>query len=98
MVPVPFLNGEPPLSEIEQQGLYAKTMYIPYNNLPVGLAYYKNLLFITVPRRRIGVPATLSVINIDQVAKNEISPKLSAYPNYDINEIPVSIIISTYLI
>lgn len=82
---------EPPVSEIERLGLYSKTTYIPYNNLPVGVSHYKNKLIVTVPRRRVGVPSTLNIIYIDQVDEGERSPKLTGYPSYQINEIPVSL-------
>lgn len=88
---VPVFDVEPSIAEIEKLGLYSRTSYIPYNNLPVGVSHYKNRLFITVPRRRVGVPSTLNVINVAQVTHDEKSPKLVAYPSYEINEIPVRI-------
>jgi dopachrome tautomerase len=58
--------------------------YIPENNLPMGVSHHQGRLFITMPRRRPGVPATLNVINIAEVGGNQ-SPKLTAYPNCETN-------------
>uniref|UniRef100_A0A240PN96 Yellow protein n=1 Tax=Anopheles epiroticus TaxID=199890 RepID=A0A240PN96_9DIPT len=58
-----------------------------YNNIPMGATHHKNRLFITIPRRRPGVPATLNVIDLTKVPRGERSPPLTAYPNYRINEL-----------
>ncbi|XP_053670959.1 L-dopachrome tautomerase yellow-f-like [Anopheles nili] len=61
--------------------------FTPYHNLPMGVAHHKGRLFITVPRRRSGIPSTLNVIVLDQVPEGERSPKLIAYPNSLTNEL-----------
>lgn len=60
-----------------------------YNNIPMGVTHHKGRLFITIPRRRPGVPATLNVIHMEKVAKDEQSPPLDAYPDYIINQLHV---------
>uniref|UniRef100_A0A1A9WS38 Bee-milk protein n=1 Tax=Glossina brevipalpis TaxID=37001 RepID=A0A1A9WS38_9MUSC len=60
--------------------------YIPYNNVPMGVTHHKGRLFITMPRRRVGIPSTLNYIDLRKDG-NEVSPKLHAYPNFDINQI-----------
>lgn len=55
----------------------------------MGVTHHKGRLFITIPRRRPGVPATLNVIHMDKVAKDEQSPPLDAYPDYIINQLHV---------
>lgn len=46
-------------------------------------------MFITVPRRRPGIPSTLNYVDLNLNTCNE-SPSLRAYPNYTINEIPTN--------
>lgn len=58
------------------------------NNCPFGVARVRNKLFVGVPRRRPGVPATLNIINLTKVFGNK-SPALEGYPNYQINDISV---------
>ncbi|XP_052865664.1 L-dopachrome tautomerase yellow-f-like [Anopheles cruzii] len=53
-----------------------------YNNVPMGATHHKNRVFISIPRRRPGVPATLNVIDLSKVVKGDRSPALSAYPSY----------------
>lgn len=63
--------------------------YIPYNNVPFGLAHHKGRLFIAVPRRRFGVPSTLNVIDISKInATKTMSPRLRSYPDYETNSVP----------
>ncbi|XP_066158025.1 protein yellow [Euwallacea fornicatus] len=40
--------------------------YVPENNLPLGIEKWKNKLFITVPRWKKGVAATLGYVPLDQ--------------------------------
>ncbi|XP_072948953.1 protein yellow [Epargyreus clarus] len=65
--------------EARQQALEAKT-YIPENNIPMGLEVYEDRLFITVPRWRAGVPASLTYINLNDNSTR--SPKLIPYPSW----------------
>uniref|UniRef100_A0A182S4V5 Yellow protein n=1 Tax=Anopheles funestus TaxID=62324 RepID=A0A182S4V5_ANOFN len=58
-----------------------------YDNIPMGASHHKNRLFITIPRRRPGVPATLNVIDLSKVTRGDRSPPLKAYPTYPINEL-----------
>ncbi|KAL3272605.1 hypothetical protein HHI36_014074 [Cryptolaemus montrouzieri] len=53
--------------------------YIQEHNLPLGLEVYENRLFITVPRWKSGVAASLNYIDITDSAS---SPKLRPYPNW----------------
>lgn len=64
--------------------------YIPYNNVPMGATHYNGRLFVTVPRRRIGVPSTLNYVDMRKDGNNP-SPKLYAYPNFETNKLNVSI-------
>nr|ADF43215.1 yellow [Biston betularia] len=58
---------------------------VPENALPVGIERWKNKLFVTVPRWRNGIPATLNYIPLD--APYDPSPKLTPYPSLEGNEV-----------
>lgn len=64
--------------------------YTPYNNVPMGATHHKGRLFITMPRRRTGIPSTLNYIDMSKAAGNQ-SPRLRAYPNLEVNALNVSI-------
>uniref|UniRef100_A0A182N5H5 Yellow protein n=1 Tax=Anopheles dirus TaxID=7168 RepID=A0A182N5H5_9DIPT len=55
-----------------------------YGNLPMGVTHHKGFLYVTIPRRRPGIPATLNVIDM---ARNPSvnDPTLSPYPNLLVN-------------
>ncbi|CAH2096530.1 unnamed protein product [Euphydryas editha] len=54
--------------------------FIPENNMPMGLEIYGDKLFITVPRWRNGVPASLTYVNLKDNSTK--SPKLKPYPSW----------------
>lgn len=60
--------------------------FVSYNNIPMGATHHKGRVFIAVPRRRPGIPATLNVIDINKQGDSK-SPKLSAYPELRINQL-----------
>lgn len=53
--------------------------YIAENNLPLGLEVWRDKVFISVPKWKEGVPATLSTVSKFSDSK---SPKLKPYPNW----------------
>ncbi|ENN71161.1 protein yellow [Dendroctonus ponderosae] len=59
----------------------ADKSFIPENNLPLGLEVYKNRIFVTVPRWKAGVAASLAYI--DRTKDPMDSPLLKPYPNWD---------------
>lgn len=59
--------------------------YIPENNMPMGLARWHDKMFITLPRWKRGVAATLTYINLQSTEK---SPNLIPYPSLESNRIP----------
>ncbi|XP_049840586.1 L-dopachrome tautomerase yellow-f2-like isoform X2 [Schistocerca gregaria] len=61
--------------------------YQPRNNLPLGLAVWRDRLFLTVPRRKAGVPATLGYVDIDRKSTARRSPALRPYPNWETNRL-----------
>ncbi|CAH2062923.1 unnamed protein product, partial [Iphiclides podalirius] len=69
---------------LKQEALVTGSL-IPENALPVGIERWRNKLFVSVPRWRPGIPATLNYIPLD--APHEQSPKLNPYPSYKGNEL-----------
>ncbi|XP_018561263.1 L-dopachrome tautomerase yellow-f2-like [Anoplophora glabripennis] len=53
------------------------------NNIPMGSNVWQNKLFITVPRRRLGVPSTLNYVPLNSPNKHNVP--LIPYPNWDKN-------------
>lgn len=58
--------------------------FIPQNNLPLGLEVWRNKLFITLPRWKEGIAATLTYVNLNDSNK---SPLLIPYPNWSAHEL-----------
>ncbi|XP_060523028.1 protein yellow isoform X2 [Cylas formicarius] len=58
-----------------------KKEFIPENNIPVGLEVVGKRLFLTIPRWKRGVAASLAYI--DRTTAPTDSPKLRPYPNWD---------------
>ncbi|KAL0104712.1 hypothetical protein PUN28_016383 [Cardiocondyla obscurior] len=53
--------------------------YIAENNLPLGLDVWRDKVFITLPKWKPGIPATLATVPRHSKTK---SPKLKPYPNW----------------
>lgn len=67
-------------SEYERRRAIERREFIQENNLPLGIEVYKDKLFVTMPKWKKGIPATLAVL--PRVPK-EISPKLVPFPNWE---------------
>ncbi|XP_063989276.1 protein yellow-like [Diachasmimorpha longicaudata] len=70
--------------QLSRDAALASGDYIPQNGLPVGIEIWRNKLFVTVPRWKNGIPATLNYISLD--TNRGGSPKLSPYPNWAQNK------------
>lgn len=57
--------------------------FIPTNGLPVGIERWQNKLFMSVPRWRNGIPATLNYIDMNRTPSG--SPALIPYPSLENN-------------
>ncbi|XP_049793306.1 L-dopachrome tautomerase yellow-f2-like [Schistocerca nitens] len=60
--------------------------YTPHTNLPHGLEVWRDRLFLTVPRRKAGVPATLGYVTVhrdERAPASPRSPPLSPYPDWE---------------
>nr|AAG01014.3 dopachrome conversion enzyme [Aedes aegypti] len=66
--------------------LSAPDGYIPINNIPMSGVHYKNRVFVTVPRRRWGIPSTLNVVELEPPYP-VTNPVLKPYPSFELNEL-----------
>lgn len=71
--------------------------YKPENNIILGVERWKDILFVTVPRWRSGVPSSLNFIKLPNWEK---SPRLNPYPSWEVSSLQQqpteSTIVSTY--
>lgn len=56
--------------------------------MPMGVTAHKDRIFITLPRRRPGIPATITFVSSN--GARGTGPGLQAYPNFRTNEQHVS--------
>ncbi|KAH8351786.1 hypothetical protein KR084_004413 [Drosophila pseudotakahashii] len=61
--------------------------FVPKNNLPLGIDVYQNRIFVTTPRWKDGVPASLGTIPFPP---KESSPAIRPYPNWEAHGNPNS--------
>ncbi|KAI4461753.1 protein yellow-related [Holotrichia oblita] len=74
-------------TEQARQEAIQKGTYIQLNNLPLGLERWQDKLFVTVPRWKAGVGATLNYIPLNSNTK---SPALTPYPSWEANTLPTN--------
>ncbi|XP_074031986.1 dopaminechrome tautomerase [Leptinotarsa decemlineata] len=67
-------------SEYERDLAISKEEFIQKNNLPLGVEVFGDRLFLTMPKWKPGVPASLAVL--PRVPKEQ-SPKLVPYPSWE---------------
>lgn len=65
---------------LDRQRAILSGEFIPNNNLPLGVDRWRNRLFITMPRWKNGVPASLATLPLPAV---ERSPQMRPYPSWD---------------
>ncbi|XP_066153350.1 L-dopachrome tautomerase yellow-f2-like [Euwallacea fornicatus] len=65
---------------------YGTIDYRYETNIPMGANVWKDKLFITVPRRRLGVPSTLNYVPLGSEKRQNVP--LIPYPSWDINLYP----------
>ncbi|BFF93252.1 protein yellow [Drosophila madeirensis] len=71
-----------------EEAAKANGHYIEENNLPLGVERWQNRIFVTVPRWKAGVAATLNYIDLTSTEK---SPKLHPYPSWEANKLPIDV-------
>ncbi|CRK93361.1 CLUMA_CG006902, isoform A [Clunio marinus] len=69
----------------ERQAAITNSTFISENVVPVGLEVYKNRLFITLPRWKKGVPASLAYIDLNDNFTQ--SPALKPYPSWSAHRV-----------
>ncbi|XP_049840584.1 protein yellow-like [Schistocerca gregaria] len=75
--------------EASQQRAVDAGSYVVGNNLPLGLARWRDKMFVTVPRWRHGVAATLNYFNLTEAREQGIkAPVLHPYPDWESNLLP----------
>ncbi|XP_068620529.1 L-dopachrome tautomerase yellow-f-like [Battus philenor] len=62
----------------QREAAIASHAYIPENNMPTGLARWKDKLFITVPRWKRGVPSSLNYVYVNGSQQQNLNP----YPSW----------------
>ncbi|XP_058801873.1 protein yellow-like [Phymastichus coffea] len=72
-------------NESMKQAYIASGDFIQSDNLPLGVAVWKDKMFITVPRWKKGVPANLNYIPMSSA--NGPSPSLNPYPSWEANDV-----------
>uniref|UniRef100_A0A8D8MGP4 Protein yellow n=4 Tax=Cacopsylla melanoneura TaxID=428564 RepID=A0A8D8MGP4_9HEMI len=63
----------------QRENLVRSNKFIPGNNLPLGIAIWRNKIFVTFPKWKTGIPVTLASFNMDDPRE---SPILAPYPNW----------------
>lgn len=66
--------------------------FVPENNLPLGIERWQNKLFVTVPRWKTGVAASLNYVDLDDT--NE-SPLLKPYPSWENHRLGECVVVKT---
>ncbi|XP_044759607.1 L-dopachrome tautomerase yellow-f2-like [Coccinella septempunctata] len=69
-----------------QSSSQTRENYIYQNNIPMGAGVWGDKLFITVPRRRHGVPSSLNYVSLN--SQNKHNTPLIPYPNWEMNALP----------
>ncbi|XP_059054989.1 L-dopachrome tautomerase yellow-f2-like [Achroia grisella] len=64
----------------------SEKFFLQYNNVPIGFEVYGDRVFVTVPKRRYGIPSTLNYVELGGPS----SPILKPYPSPRWSEILVS--------
>ncbi|KAJ2941799.1 hypothetical protein O0L34_g10605 [Tuta absoluta] len=89
----PPMSSMPPMTSMpidsttaspnQNQNDESQRFFIQYNNLPMGVERAGNRLFVTMPRRRYGIPSTLNYLDLTRDTYSR-SPGLRPYPNLQV--------------
>ncbi|XP_066252993.1 protein yellow-like [Euwallacea similis] len=79
-----YLNFTWRSAEMYQKAVQQQ-LYIPENNIIAGLKYFEGFYYITLPRMKSGVPATLT--RIPSGFTNDTTPLLMPFPSWEKNEL-----------
>ncbi|KAG7210434.1 hypothetical protein KM043_011966 [Ampulex compressa] len=73
-------------SEDEHESALKDGEYIPANNVIAGIKFWKDKMYLTLPRWKEGVPVTLAMTSASPVG-GVTNPKLEAFPNWDMQKV-----------
>lgn len=73
-------------NEQSYQTALATGNYIPEHNLIAGIKYHEDYYYVSLPRMKSGVPATLARIPAGVMTRNT-SPDFEPYPDWEMNQI-----------
>ncbi|KAK9302216.1 hypothetical protein QLX08_005667 [Tetragonisca angustula] len=73
-------------SEEEQRFAIDHGDYVAANNFIAGIKFWKDRMYLTLPRWKDGVPVTLAVTSATPV-NNVTAPKLEAFPSWEMQKI-----------
>lgn len=65
---------------LDRQRAISSGEFVPNNNLPLGVDRWRNRLFVTMPRWKNGVPASLATLPLPAM---ERSPAMRPYPSWE---------------
>lgn len=68
-------------SPTQKEAAIKDKIFVPANNLPLGLARWKNKVFVTVPRWKNGVASSLNYVDIDGPQDQPLKPYPSLRDN-----------------
>ncbi|XP_049700777.2 L-dopachrome tautomerase yellow-f2 [Helicoverpa armigera] len=63
----------------ERESALTNESYIPVNNMPTGIARWRDKLFITIPRWKKGIPSSLNYVYLNGTQDAPLHP----YPNWN---------------
>ncbi|XP_072941083.1 uncharacterized protein [Epargyreus clarus] len=69
-------------SPAQRENAIKDGIYVPEHNLPLGLARWKNKLFVTVPRWKNGVASSLNYVDVDGPQDQPLKPYPSLKDNF----------------
>lgn len=73
-------------NDIDRANAIYSNYYIPQNNLISDIKAFANRLYVTLPRMRPGVPATLGWI-ISPGDNGRTDPEVEPFPSWEMNEV-----------
>lgn len=71
-------------SPADRENAIKEERFVPGNNLPLGMARWKNKMFVTVPKWKNGVVSSLNYVDMDGAQDQPLKP----YPSFQDNYMP----------
>ncbi|KAL0099803.1 hypothetical protein PUN28_019900 [Cardiocondyla obscurior] len=74
-------------SDDERQLAITRGEYVQTNNFITTVKFWKDKMYLTLPRWKEGVPVTLAVTPAKPIASNNTAPNLEAFPNWQMQKL-----------